>query len=74
MKRYLLTVLFLANILKGVTAQEYQKLTLEDIYKNSIFKTNTIQGVRWMNDGRFYTSFVRNNENNNLDIIKYSTI
>lgn len=38
--------------------QEKEKLTLQDIFKERNFVPKSIEGINWMNDGRFYTSLV----------------
>ena len=58
MKRNLLIALTVI-IFSGISsAQEFKKLTLENMYQNSIFKMNYIQGLKWMKDGSYYTSRV----------------
>ena len=73
MKRNLLILLVIFLISGLGLAQEHEKLTLEDIYKNNIFKINSVLGLRWMKDGSYYTSLVRNTKTNYQDILKYST-
>jgi len=50
--------LFLVFLLIGsnVFAQVPKKITLQDLYKNSTFKTNSVRGLRSMNDGKTYVS------------------
>jgi len=54
----------------GVKAQK--KITLEDIYKNNVFRINSVRGLSWMKNGDYYTS-IRTNEDGTQDIIKNST-
>ncbi|MCK5104806.1 MAG: DPP IV N-terminal domain-containing protein, partial [Cyclobacteriaceae bacterium] len=66
----LLTLLLIPRI---ISAQKSTKLTLEDMYQNNIFKINSVQGLRWMKDGNYYTSLVKNKKTNYQDILKFST-
>lgn len=68
----IITVLFAFNLEIG-SCQDYEKLTLEDIYKNNVFNLNSLRGFQWMNDGDFYTSLVLNSKTISQDILKYST-
>ncbi len=73
MKKKLLVV-FAAFLLVGnIQARSYKKLTLEDIYKNRIFHINSVHGLRWMNDGSYYTSMEYNEKTYKFDIIKFDT-
>lgn len=56
MMRKLLILIGLFFISAKSPAQKFEKLTLDNIYKNNIFKTKTVRGLRWMKDGNFYTS------------------
>lgn len=61
-------------LIPGISsAQKSTKLTLEDMYQNNIFKINSIQGLRWMKDGSYYTSMVQNKKTNHQDILVFST-
>ncbi|NJN28787.1 MAG: hypothetical protein HC819_23815 [Cyclobacteriaceae bacterium] len=51
-----------------VFSQQHAQLSLEDIYQDHIFRTNTVQGLRWMNDGNYYTALA-----NSINILQYST-
>lgn len=42
MKRYLFVILTFMAISNFCSAQVYNKLTLEDIYQNDIFKINSV--------------------------------
>ena len=67
-------ILFALFLITGLSsAQEYEKLTLEDMYQNNIFKINSVRGLRWMKDGNYYTSLVKNKKTNFQDILKFST-
>lgn len=46
-------------------------LTLEDIYENSLFRQYDIQGINWMDDGRYYTSQVQDENDYYQHILKY---
>lgn len=73
MKRYLIFLLFIALTVIPCYGQEKSMLTLEDIYKKRIFKTNSVRGLRWMKNGSFYTSLKRNDKTQLQDILKYAT-
>ena len=69
-------LLFIFIVLSCFTwsvAQEKSTLTLEDIYKNNTFLVNSVRGLRWMKNGSFYTSLVRNIATKSQDILKYAT-
>lgn len=40
-------------------AQQKQKVTLEDVFKNNTFSQKSVQGINWMKDGQYYSSLVR---------------
>ncbi|MCK5369956.1 MAG: DPP IV N-terminal domain-containing protein, partial [Cyclobacteriaceae bacterium] len=73
MKRTILIVLVILLLSEFGSAQEIQKLTLEDIYENNIFNINSVRSLRWMKDGNYYTSLVRNTQTTQQDILKYAT-
>ncbi len=73
MKKKLFITLTAVLLGAGLLAQEYKKLTLEDLYKNRIFHVNSVYGMRWMNDGSFYTSMEFDRKTNSVDIVKYDT-
>ncbi|MDQ3289791.1 MAG: S9 family peptidase [Bacteroidota bacterium] len=54
------------------TAQQKQKITLEDIWQKNTFAAKTVSGVDWAQDGRYYTSMVANDQTNATDIIRYN--
>lgn len=73
MKRNFL-IAFTLILFSGLSsAQEYEKLTLENMYQNNIFKINYVRGLKWMKDGSYYTSLVQNKTNEFQDILKYAT-
>lgn len=43
-----------------VLAQEKNKISLEDVFKNETFTQKTIQGINWMNDGQYYSTLKNN--------------
>ena len=73
MKRTILIILVILLLSEFGSAQEIQKLTLEDIYENNIFNLNSVRSLRWMKDGNYYTSLVRNTQTTQQDILKYAT-
>ena len=44
---------------KPLAAQEKKQLSLEDIFEEQAFTQYQINGIRWMADGRYYTSVVQ---------------
>ncbi|MCH6199677.1 S9 family peptidase [Aquiflexum sp. LQ15W] len=40
-------------------AQQKQKVTLEDVFKNNTFSQKSVLGINWMKDGQYYSSLVR---------------
>lgn len=61
------TLLFAAVFAISMQAQTSQKITLEDIFVKETFRTQTVSGLRSMNDGEHYTTL-----ENNSKIVKYS--
>lgn len=47
-------LLLLMTVHVFATAQE--KITIEDIFQKGTFSQRSVYGIRWMNDGQFYTS------------------
>jgi dipeptidyl-peptidase-4 len=37
-----------------------KQITVEDFTSNNIFRTKTVQGIRWMNDGQYYSAIKEN--------------
>ena len=70
-KRPLLFALIFLLAINSSTAQK--KLTLEDIYQNNVFTTNSVKGLNWMKNGNYYTSLINNPSTKRQDIIKYAT-
>src|SRR5690606_15288989 len=50
----------LAQTPNNIILEGSKKITLEDIYKNNTFRTNTVPGFRSMNDGKSYVSIETN--------------
>jgi dipeptidyl-peptidase-4 len=48
-----------------------QKLTLEDLYKNNVFRQKGITAVRWMKDNKGYSSLETNQNVGGKDIVVY---
>ncbi|MCG8310547.1 MAG: S9 family peptidase [Cytophagales bacterium] len=72
--KHILIILILNTLSLGVNyAQHPNKITLEDIFRNNKFKINSIRGLKWMNDGNFYTALIKNPQTGLYDILKYST-
>lgn len=66
MNRFL--ALFIVCIISTtLTAQNFQKITLEDIFMKGTFRAQSVYGLRSMNDGAHYTTM-----ENGKQIVKYS--
>lgn len=48
-----------------------QKLTLEDLYKNNVFRQKGITAVRWMKDNKGYSALETNQNVGGKDIVVY---
>jgi len=66
MKRFGLLVLTLSLVITAYAQTDYQ-ITLEDILVDGTFRSQTVRGLRSMNDGEFYTTL-----ENSSKIVKYS--
>lgn len=66
MKR-VFVVLLISVLSISIQAQTNQKITLEDLFVKGTFNTETVSGLRSMNDGEHYTTL-----ENSKQIIKYS--
>lgn len=42
-----------------ILAQEKKKVSLEDVFKSSVFSQKSVFGINWMKDGQFYSSLQR---------------
>ncbi len=63
-----IALLFLSLfIVSAIVGQNTPKITLEDLFVKGTFKTQTVTGLRSMNDGEHYTTL-----ENNTQIVKYS--
>jgi dipeptidyl-peptidase-4 len=65
MNKFILVFFLLGNYVFAQTSNDIilegsKKITLEDIYKNSTFRTNSVSGFRSMNDGKSYVSIETN--------------
>ena len=47
-------------------------LTLEDIYKNNIYRQDSYGPVRWMKDNKGYSTLEFNNQTGGRDIVRYN--
>jgi len=50
---------------------QLSKITLEDLYKNNVFRQKGINEVRWMKDNRRYSALEENFEVGGRDIVAY---
>ncbi len=72
----LLTLTLLLTVLAGslftVSAQTKPlKLSLEDLYKNNVFRQKGINAVRWMKDNKAYSALETNKTIGGKDIVTY---
>ena len=58
-------------LLEPLAAQEKKMLALEDIFENQVFTQYQINGIRWMADGRYYTSVVQDEVEYYEHILRY---
>ncbi len=63
----LLLIFYLSLTSIVFSQQNYNKITLEDIYKYNVFAVRNVSGIRSMNDGLHYTLLVKGRE-----VVKYS--
>lgn len=66
-----LTLIYLLLFSYATFAQEKRSPNLDDIFKDRTFSVNSVYGINWMKDGRFYTSLQPNPNTNAIDIIKF---
>jgi dipeptidyl-peptidase-4 len=66
-------VLVFVLLLQGIDVFGQKEITLEDIYKDNIFTTSTVRGLRWMKNGNYYTALKKDPSAKAQDILKYST-
>ncbi|MCC9165245.1 S9 family peptidase [Pontibacter harenae] len=52
-------------------AQQKKDVTLEDVFRKGTFSAKSVYGVNWMNDGRYYSSQVADEQNRVTDIVRY---
>lgn len=62
MRKLLLGIIALATA--GATLAQ-NEITVEDIYVKGTFRSKSVYGIRWMNDGRFYSAL------EGSDVVKY---
>ncbi len=62
MKHFIILAALLASSLIGYSQKQ---ITVEDIYAKGTFRSKSVYGIKWMNDGSYYSAL----ENNN--IVKY---
>lgn len=54
-----------------LTAQEKKEFTLEKIFKDPAFSTETVVGINWMNNGQYYSSQTLDPQSDIQYILKY---
>ncbi|MCF6360530.1 MAG: S9 family peptidase [Cyclobacteriaceae bacterium] len=62
MKHYIILVGLLAGSLLSYSQKQ---ITVEDIYSKGTFRSKSVYGINWMNDGSYYSALKNNN------IVKY---
>jgi dipeptidyl-peptidase-4 len=63
--------LFLVFYASSAFSQQKKELTLADIYQKNTFPTKSVHGVNWMNDGRYYSSQVEDEQNGTTNVVRY---
>src|SRR6478609_794712 len=58
-------LIFLITLLSSVSMMAQKQITIEDFTTKNTFAQKSVNGINWMNDGKFYTSITDNK------IIKY---
>jgi len=58
-------LIFLMTLLSSVSMMAQKQITIEDFTTKNTFAQKSVNGINWMNDGKFYTSITDNK------IIKY---
>ncbi|MDW5289130.1 S9 family peptidase [Formosa sp. PL04] len=71
MKRNIILLFVIFLIAYQAESQSDNALTLEDIYKNGVFKQKGFGPVRWMKDNKGYSTLELNEEIGGQDIVKY---
>lgn len=56
MKTSFLTLMLFAFVGFSLSAQSLKKVSLEDVFKKNTFSQQSVQGINWMNDGKYYSS------------------
>ncbi|MGV3639820.1 MAG: S9 family peptidase [Adhaeribacter sp.] len=72
-KTTLLWVMLAASSL-AVEAQQKKEISLTDIYQRRTFPVQTVSGVNWMKDGRYYSSELADKANQVTDIVRYDVL
>ena len=54
-----ISTLLLTVLISGQLMAQKQ-ITVEDFTSNDIFSGKTVEGIRWMNDGQFYSALKEN--------------
>lgn len=57
MKKFHLTCLIVLTVF---SAKAQKSITVKKIYVDGIFQSRTVSGIRWMNDGRYYSAMSNN--------------
>lgn len=70
-RKYAVLWILLSISLFAATAQEKRAVTMDDIYRSGTFRQNAVYGINWMNDGRYYSSQVTNEDRTADIILKY---
>lgn len=68
--KVVLTVFFTITI-SSASCYDKKPFTLEDIFQKSLFYQQTVRGINWMANGRYYTSQVHDDTSYYEHILKY---
>jgi dipeptidyl-peptidase-4 len=53
-------ILLLGLVMSSFIGQAQKQITVENIYRDGTFRSKSVYGVRWMNDGQFYSALKDN--------------
>lgn len=65
--KLLLSLLFITNLLLGISQEIHKEITLEDIFQSRLFTTQRISDIHPMNNGEFYCCLI----NDSLNVYDY---
>jgi dipeptidyl-peptidase-4 len=66
-----LLLIYLIISTNSIFGQEKRQATLEDLFQNRTFQVKSVYGINWMQNGRYYTSLVPDENTNTFNIIMF---